>query len=88
MGVFPVSDSGTFLMAGGLDSWFNYTGQVSGGHQAGDRPLALWHPRPIAPALFSPHTSQTGDGLRTNCATTAPRVKSDISEMIPREMTQ
>jgi hypothetical protein len=88
MGVFPSSDSGTFLMAGAVDSWFNYTGQVSGGLQAGNRPLALWDPRPIAPDLFFPDTSQTGDGLRTNCATTVPSVSKEIREMIPREMAQ
>jgi len=52
----------------------------------------------IAPSRFGIHarlhlplslsTSQAGDGLRTNCATTAPNVRSDISEMIPREMAQ
>ena len=70
-------------------------GRVSDGYKAGDRPLELWVcTRVILPLIFFVLSSvqaasiQAGEGLRTNCATTAPRVRSDMREMIPSEMTQ
>lgn len=38
--------------------------------------------------FFPQETGQAGVGFRTNCETTIPRVKSDIKETIPNEMTQ